>query len=1065
MKLKILLLFLFLFLPGSLEAQKTLELKNADFARLNSDTGHPADWRLDDLIQAARIPGGIQLTLVKNHVNHSSLTQNIPVADPSADLLLSGTVASELPRSAYLQVKFFRNKKELRRVSSASNGKGPTDVQIRFSPGEADSIQILCRLAADRPLGTTAVFSNLRLGPVPPGKMMEWETQSGNVHLDFEKDDSGSVTGFRANLLRSQGERFASVGEDFLLTQSVPLPKNPDGFMEFAAELQAEFVQFGWMSLELFQNGKRVDSFHSPRNRWCRDTFRIVFDPMDADRAVLHFHFDGRQKFHGEKVKFSNIYFGPERLDFIPSKPPETTLEIVPGFETASVYLQNCRADSAEGCRAKLAFRLASDDQWQEALSPVYLSDERSLRGSIVHLKEGTEYEIRLTVNDDGNEKRLTSRFKTLSSNVRIRETIELSEENCPIPFIPPKTGSEEEGFVRYVPKPGFILDAGTKADCAVRFHDSQFIIFDGFTVRGGRRNGIELENSKNIRILNCDIAGYGRVGEHRPDLDGKFYENGKALNNDCGIRIISSETILVERCFIHDPRGTSNSWFYSHPSGPNAVFVGDTAGLCLRWNDFIGSDLHRWNDSVEGQGNGSNSGSVRRDAEISGNYFAFGNDDGMELDGGQINCRFFFNLTEGHLCGVSTAPCRRGPSYLWQNLFCAAGDEFGFVGVGFKNNYQNLGAAPTFFIANTILTHSVSFSSPGGTREEYLALAPTRPFKAFARNNLSQNASAASKSFFDNLRSDFDWNLYSPQCEKELEWLRSIGQEKNSILADALFTEPKSGNFALDADSPGKAAGTFVPNFIPLEKPDLGAIVPGTKIDVLPFRPIPFRTSVSRVELTENQNSARKVILTAEKDSPFRIVQPDAAAFFRVTPSSGIIRPGKPLVLTVEPVQEAVTDARLNRGAFLVRAPDGFSRPVSVTLDSRGNAKLKEKVRKDALYAKIRALENGASELEFNVPRDGKYWLFARGTAEGSRWRWLQLDGGEKEERVSLAPREAGEIWRNVGTRTYGGAPNRPFSLNAGRHIFILSPQNAKPLKITNAALCENPDAFRLAP
>ena len=143
---------------------------------------------------------------------------------------------------------------------------------------------------------------------------------------------------------------------------------------------------------------------------------------------------------------------------------------------------------------------------------------------------------------------------------------------------------------------------------------------------------------------------------------------------------------MTVERCYFHEPRGRANSWYYSHPAGPEGVMMAHAAGsTVIRWNDFIGSDDHRWNDAVEGRGNFSHDGGFNRTGDVYGNFMTYCNDDCVEMDGGQRNVRNFDNRYEGALCGVSVQGCMVGPSYVYRNLFSGMCGEFGEAGQTLK--------------------------------------------------------------------------------------------------------------------------------------------------------------------------------------------------------------------------------------------------------------------------------------------------------------------------------------------------------------------------------------------
>ena len=151
------------------------------------------------------------------------------------------------------------------------------------------------------------------------------------------------------------------------------------------------------------------------------------------------------------------------------------------------------------------------------------------------------------------------------------------------------------------------------------------------------------------------------------------------------------SAEVTVERCYIHDARGRSNSWYYSHPSGTEGIFVYRVAhSTVLRWNDIVGSDLHRWNDAIEGCDNFREGGGFNRDADIYGNFCIYANDDCIELDGGMQNVRCFQNRFESAISEVSIQGCMVSPVYVFDNLLAPCCDEFGWANPCIKTSTFN---------------------------------------------------------------------------------------------------------------------------------------------------------------------------------------------------------------------------------------------------------------------------------------------------------------------------------------------------------------------------------------
>ncbi len=1147
--LKLLLIGLFVLIGARMNDQNLngQELLNADFSAVKGDL--PEHWSLmDHDTGCEKTADGIRLTVLKEDGPFDgSFGQTINLKENGIHLKLSANIQTEVAQMAYLQIKLYKKHKEIRRISSPGAAAGASDLKIVFTTDEADALQVIFRLSRRGHVGKSAIFSNIQLTKIKPGSIACWAVKEGKAELEYGERS------FRADLRRADGSQFVvsqTIPADSDLIRGGSSAKNNQKELEFSVRTCCDYIGFVHLEADLYKEGKMIgkaedlsvervnnmtkssnkkaaenrsislngDSaesgtrpLRSAQNRWPVDRLRLKFDPKNADRLELRICFDGAEFRNGERAVCTDFYIGPYRNGLPEFEQKKTRLEIVPGYRVCSLYLHECRTEKESDFQSVLQYRKEGESQWRTALSPVYLPNQRCARGSLLNLDENTSYQLRFDFTDGGQKKSVRKSFRTLNVHVPVVRTIELTpdnfrkinemipqeyfyQENWESELDPVNKVSEQKpkGYLRFVSKPGTVLDGGDDFPAAIHLQNVQNIILEGLTVRGGKVDAIRLNQARNIQIINCDIAGFGMIGERRVDLDGKYYlkENARrALNNNAGIHVIECDSVLIERNYIHDPRGTANSWFYSHPAGPNAVFIGGTTGAALRFNDFIGSDRKRWNDTVECEsGNGSNRGSVYRDGEVCGNYFGFGNDDGMELDGGQINCRFFLNRTEGHLCGVSTAPCRKGPSYLYQNIFCNQGDEYGLVGAGIKNVYGNLGLGRMFFFNNTTVGYGTGFSGCGGEREEYEPLKGKNFLKAVARNNISVTGSCVSSSLYTILKCDFDYDLFyhaRKESKKEFIALKEAGLEEHGIHASPDFLDANSGRYELKKGSPGYESGVSAAGLFNDEKINFGAFQKNGPVSI-PMRPIPFYTDsmTVRLDASGDQADSKKVTVLIDGgdfSDDFSVLCPESAPFFKVTPNTGRLFSGKPVVLTVSSVPEKIDQARRNSSAFIIRTSKGYSRPVSVLVDSRENKNLIEKMRIGAVYAasiqenslpkknsltkaEKKQKEHGAktASVVFDVPKEGEYWLFVKASG---KVRSLVLDNGEAIKRMPIGSHLTENAWYNIGSIVYSGDVNHPFKLTAGRHVFQLSTGTGERCSVKAAALCEDPDAFRLCP
>lgn len=740
-------------------------------------------------------------------------------------------------------------------------------------------------------------------------------------------------------------------------------------------------------------------------------------------------------------------------------------LRLVPTLESCSVYVQQTQqAPDA----LNLAYRKTGSTAWLTAHELVNSDNDAVPRTSLFMLSPDTQYDVQLT---DKNAKVLASAtFKTWAQSQPIAKTIFLSAADFAEQGLHLDQSGTEDGWIKYVGDGVTTFDADNRSEAAIHVDKASYIILENIILKGGKRHGIHLDQSSHIIVRNCDISGYGRLGTQRIDLDGKYYdENNKSINWDSGIHIDRSQHILIEHNFIHDPRTTANSWFYSHPAGPNAIFLRALGQVVIRYNDLIGSNAHRWNDVIEAYGNGHFDGGFNKDADIYGNYFAFGNDDGIELDGGQCNVRFWGNKIEGTLCGISTAANVHGPSFIFRNLVTNLGDERGAVGSAVKN-----GGGTTYthgishFYHNTFFTNGHGIKAVGYGKDDNRSM-----FFGKSRNNLL----ALGSNGIDDPRAptvnDFDYDLFATPMNTPGTYNLGRPMEAHDIIAPANLRAPANADFRPQSNSPTIHAGIPIPGITAdsTKRPTIGCFeADGNAMS--PMRDLPITVSQQQfildvIDIERQPIAQHLTIHPATHASPisYTIQKNQAFDWLIVSPSQGTLSPKQEVTLTLSVDRTKLKDYGLIPGAFVIKLADGRSIPIT-TYAKHAAARFSHQVEAtDCAGVKDFAIGLPGDEpidpdgqgiwfrtvdgrevgdrklsLELDIPSDGKYYVFLNvkcpnpGGLHDSAY--LQIND-EKPSQVAI---KAGNYWHWVNLT----GRDQSFQLKAGKNTITLYPREA---------------------
>ncbi|MBR0459783.1 MAG: right-handed parallel beta-helix repeat-containing protein [Victivallales bacterium] len=783
--------------------------------------------------------------------------------------------------------------------------------------------------------------------------------------------------------------RVLSEGLDGAAAMLLP-ERGQEGWRELTCKVKASKPGVAYIQVKFFLDKIEKQRISGEPNAASEDTISLKIPPLPIQatsaQILLRIHANPRNV--GSTAVFSDC-----KLESIPSPPrqPRTEypkdavrsptdddpIELVPGYATCSFNINRCEAKDYSQIKGTLQYREKGATAWRNGVPPVFIRNERALRCNILDLEEDKPYELKLVWEDCGKQNEIEREFRTKSAKFPVARTVVLGPEHNGKTFVP--ESGKPDAYIRYTAPAGFVLTPGPEDMNAIAIEGKEYILLEGVTVRGGKDSAIYVNKSKHIAIRNCDIAEWGRTGTFRPDLDGKHYnEQGNAIHNEAGIKVTYCHDFLAERNYMHDPKTRGTSWFYSHPAGSCAMFLQAVSSCTIRHNDMVGSDDWRWDDAVCGGGNFSLDGSCYADAEVYGNYFALGDDESFELDGGQKNARYFYNMTEHFFCAVSLASIARGPSYVYANRFTRRGDEAGFGGVSIKLLCSNCKFpwGPAFVCNNDIQW------SQGGPPQD-ISVPQGEPFTLFtSRNN------------------------------------------KRSWAGGCLWDAPNLGCILdMKDDDPAPEGYPPLPKYLPY-RPTSGLIV---------------NNSYLEMKLDSDQDKEADVTVTPARSGEFRVMHPRHTTHFTVTPTQGMFTAGKPVIFTVRSNLKGIAHARRNHGAFIVRMADGFSVPVSVTVDTQKHPTLLAKTRQAMLPGKIVKVSNTEARMEFDVPADGKFYLFGQSAPMGTRNILISRDDGE-ELKSSFHPFPFGCI----NTGHIFNQRNRPILLKAGKHTFRVRPADA---------------------
>ena len=627
-----------------------------------------------------------------------------------------------------------------------------------------------------------------------------------------------------------------------------------------------------------------------------------------------------------EKAFKPVTYLGRDTIqDSVPKTGSELLLKTT--YENISYYIDN----TVLGASCDIEYRINGENEWKKAYTPMHDYECNQFRGSIVMLSPDTLYEVRATIKDGAGKvvSVKENQIRTWTENPVIGEEIKLSDiYDGSGPLILPELQGSEEGWIR-IDCEGQEINAGYNQIEAVFMWNCKYLILENAVITGGDRYGINIAGlSENIKIINCDISRWGREGWLDLRL-GNYMYDGNPRNLEGGIMLEEATNVTVERCYIHDPNTKTNTWKGPtwknlHPCGSNAITMSMVSGLVVRYNDFVGSDNHRWNDAMESFGNGTRIlHGTGDDSDIYGNMFYCSEDDSIELDGGQMNVRFYRNRCEQSLCGVSTAPNMSGPSYIFRNLITNLGtsdnDQTGSVikagGSPDKINgvqyvFNNTFDSPTHIMRN------VNYSGP--------------EYHAVTRNNIfvsRTNKTALGNTTIDH-RDDNDYDLISGTLNVR------AGDEMNALYGLPRYVNMSNGDYRLKKNSKGIDAGAVLDNFSDEydgHGVDMGAIEYDSDIMYLPYRPVDMYADKYLVELKNGASKTVTVTFGNVEEDSYSIVKNDDYDWITVKGDiSGKVKPYSKVTFKIS-ANISQTGYEEGNGMVLFRLSNGYSIPITV--------------------------------------------------------------------------------------------------------------------------------------
>jgi len=746
--------------------------------------------------------------------------------------------------------------------------------------------------------------------------------------------------------------------------------------------------------------------------------------------------------------------------------------QAVPTFDSMSLYVRY-RGDVNADSTCHVRFRPEGAAAWRQGIDLEPCRMDGEFRGSLLMLDSDTAYEIELSADDpdgraadnvypaDPEDLVAPLRFvkRTWAEEVKIAQVRRLPTGVRHEPLLISERG-RPDGWVLYAPPDGetSVIDVGHSVDHAVRIDRAAYVVFERALVRGALRGGVLVTNSHHVRIRRCEITDFGEAG--RPGPDGRAVdEHGKLINHRNGVQLgLMCRQIVVEDNLIHAPRGTSLSWTYGHPTGPDGMVLGPGAAWnnVIRNNDIIGSEEHWWMDGINSAQNSITTGGPYRDTDVCGNVIAFVNDDAHEFDGGQINVRSWHNRAENVLNGISVCPNIKGPSYVFRNLFVNLGDRANRCGRAFKMAALHLDYGRSFLMNNTrVAEHGACWANGEHTRAPYTH---GQIFTATLRNNLHL-------------------------VDRAFDFQYPASKERHALVA------PESGDYHLAPNSTAIDAGVPIPNVTDRfvgKAPDLGAFEHGLDDRyVIPRRASGMRVRPERVLVTGDRASEPVAVsVTIPLSAGTTWTARPNSPWLRCTPTSGSTADG-PQKVQIEVVGEG-REPRRYRGAVVFRTDQGLNctlmadaivqpaTPFTKHIEAEqsrvtgGMKTVADPAASGGAFVHWPPMNEGEPppgrvEFRFAVPSDDIYYIAGRCLCPEARHNsfYFSMDGTEASVWIVYANTEA-YTWDLVNQkqekeRGLKRIDPMPFRLSKGEHTFAIKSRRTG-IRLDRIAISNSP-------